>query len=273
MELVQIVILALVQGITEFLPISSSAHLILVSHFGAWSDQGLAFDIALHLGSLLAVMAYFRGELRDIAMASIQSLGSDQINAHARLLFHLAIATLPLGILGLLLKNWVESTLRTDLVIAIATILFGILLWLADRWAHRIPAEKQRSELELTWGGALWIGFAQALAMVPGTSRSGITITAALFLGLSREGAARFSFLLSIPAIIGAGLIASLDVVEGMATHTSALSYADLGLGVFLSGVSAYACIHVFIKLLERTGMTPYVVYRLLLGGLLIFLI
>lgn len=272
MDLLQIFLLALIQGVTEFLPISSSAHLILAAHFGTWADQGLAFDIALHLGSLLAVLAYFRRELSQLIKAGVPGLVSGPLNPHSRLLINLAIATLPLGILGLLLKSWVEMNLRSELVIALATILFGLLLWVADRFDQRKPRTQQHNEFQLDWRGAVWIGLAQTLAMIPGTSRSGITITAALFLGLTREGAARFSFLLSIPAILGAGLVGGLDIAQDIASHTSSLSYTDLALGVLLSGLSAYACIHVFINLLEKTGMAPYVIYRLLLGSVLLYL-
>ena len=257
MDVLQVVVLAVVQGVTEFLPISSSAHLILVSHLAGWPDQGLAFDAAVHLGSLLAVLVYFRRELADIVGSALH-LRQD---ASTALLGRVAVATVPVVVAGALFKPWIETELRSTEVIATATIAFALALWFADR-----RRGEARDEHGLTVTQAVMIGIAQAMALVPGTSRAGITITAALLLGLSREGAARFSFLLAIPAIAGAALLSASEA----ATGGDAPAWGDLAIGFGLSAVCAYACIAAFIALVHRTGMTPYVLYRIALGGLLL---
>lgn len=260
MDYLQIIILALIQGITEFLPISSSAHLILPAQLLGWQDQGLAFDIAVHVGSLTAVVLYFRDDLTGYLVSGWQVLARRRIDERAQELAMLALATVPIVVCGFLARDWVESELRSVPVIAAATIGFGLLLWVADR--------RHGGRAAVTWRDALVIGAMQVLALIPGTSRSGITITAALLLGLSRTSAARFSFLLSIPTIAGAGLLAGLDLFEGR----SRLDWSILATGAVLSGLSAYACISAFIALVERTGMLPYVVYRIVLGVVLLAL-
>lgn len=258
MDYLQIIILALIQGITEFLPISSSAHLILPAQLLGWEDQGLAFDIAVHVGSLAAVMMYFRRDLARYLTSGWTMLARRRFDDHADELGKLAVATVPIVICGALLKDVVEADLRSVPVIAAATIGFGVLLGLAD------TRHGERSAI--TWTDALFIGAMQVLALIPGTSRSGITITAALLLGLSRTRAARFSFLLSIPTIGGAGLLAVTDLLSA----GGGVDWGVLLSGAILSGMAAYACISAFIALVERTGMLPYVVYRLALGGVLL---
>ena len=260
MDVLQVVVLAVVQGVTEFLPVSSSAHLVLVSHFAGWPDQGLAFDTAVHLGSLVAVLVYFRRELAGIADSTLHL----RRDASTVLLGRVAIATVPVVVVGALGKQWIESELRSTEVIATATIAFALALW----WADRRRGE-DRDENALTVLQAALIGVAQAIALVPGTSRAGITITAALLLGLSRQGAARFSFLLAIPAIAGAALLSAADA----ATGGDAPAWDDLAIGFALSALCAYGCIAAFIALVHRTGMTPYVMYRFALGGLLLLFV
>ena len=260
MDVLQVVVLAVVQGLTEFLPISSSAHLVLVSHLAGWPDQGLAFDTAVHGGSLVAVLVYFRRELADVADSALHL----RRDASTVLLGRVAVATVPVVVAGALFKPWIESELRSTEVIATATIAFALALWWADR---RRGAE--RGEHDLTLSQAALIGVAQAIALVPGTSRAGITITAALLLGLSRQGAARFAFLLAIPAIAGAVLLSAADA----ATGGDVPAWDDLAIGFALSALCAYGCIAAFIALLHRTGMTPYVLYRLALGALLLLLL
>lgn len=258
MEWLQIIVLALVQGITEFLPISSSAHLILPAQLTDWPDQGLAFDIAVHLGSLCAVTLYFRRDLAVYAGSALRLAAGRGWDSHADELARIAVATLPIVIAGFLLKDWVEAELRSVLVIAAATIGFGLLLGYADR--------RHGQRETIGWRDAMVMGAMQVLALVPGTSRSGITITAALLLGLSRVSAARFSFLLSIPTIAGAALLTGLDLLRaGNDAHWGALAA-----GALLSGSAAYLCIAAFIALVERTGMLPYVIYRLALGAVLL---
>jgi len=258
MSLWVIFLLALVQGLTEFLPISSSAHLILV---GQWVDanQGLAFDVAAHLGTLLAVCWYFRRELAAFARGAV----TGEPRRERRLGWQVALATLPAAVCGLIFHDWVEGALRSTLVIAATTIGFGILLGFADRGTIGT-----RDEYQLSWREVMLVGLAQALALIPGTSRSGITITAALFLGLSRRGAARFSFLLAIPILALAGSYGAWQV----AAHEAAIHWREFGLSVALSALSALACIHLFLGVIERVGMWPFVAYRLALGAVLLFL-
>jgi undecaprenyl-diphosphatase len=260
-ELIQIIVLAVVQGITEFLPISSSAHLILVPVLSGWQDQGLAFDVAVHLGSLVAVVWYFRRELNAMSADWLRSVQRRELVGESRLAWAVLWGTVPAGLAGLLLGDLIETHLRSPLVIAWATIGFGVLLWVADRHGRR-----RRSEETLTWRDVLVIGVAQALALIPGTSRSGITMTAGLMLGLTREAAARFSFLLAVPLILLASAYQSL----ALARSTVPVDWTGFLLGIVLSAVAAYACIHYFLKLIQRIGMFPFVVYRLLLGALLL---
>ena len=261
MDFTQIVLLALIQGITEFLPISSSAHLILVPVLTGWQDQGLAFDVAVHVGTLLAVVLYFRRELLRMAREWLVSLTGRRFTADAKLAWAVIFATIPAGLAGLLLENFIEHALRSPVVIALATIGFGLLLWWADATGRRV-----RSEHHIGWRDVVVIGVAQALALIPGTSRSGITMTAALAMGLTREAAARFSFLLSIPIILAAGGLETLELVD----DPNPVAWDVLVSGAVLSGVSAFFCIHFFLKLLERVGMLPFVIYRLVLGVFLL---
>ena len=263
MDFIQVVTLALVQGLTEFLPVSSSAHLVLVPALTGWQDQGLAFDVAVHVGSLVAVCLYFRNEISAMAGQWIGSLNGKALTADARLAWAVLFGTIPVGLAGLLLKDQIEAYLRSPLVIATTTIGFGLLLGWAD-----LKGRRDRSERTIHWKDVVVIGIAQALALVPGTSRSGVTMTAGLAMGLTREGAARFSFLLSIPVIFLAGALATWGLVQNPAEA----DWSVLLLGVALSSLSAFTCIHVFLMLLERVGMLPFVIYRLLLGiGLLVW--
>ncbi|MCG9683816.1 undecaprenyl-diphosphate phosphatase [Vibrio sp. Isolate23] len=258
-------ILALIQGLTEFLPISSSAHLILPSAILGWDDQGLAFDVAVHVGTLAAVMIYFRSEVVALLSAFFASIFKGDRSKEAKLAWMIILATIPACVFGLLMKDFIELYLRSAWVIATTTIVFGLLLWYVDKHSNLADDEYQAD-----WKKALFIGVAQALAMIPGTSRSGATITAALYLGFTREAAARFSFLMSIPIILLAGGYLGLKLVS---------SGDPIHLGVLLTGIvtsfiSAYICIHLFLKLISRMGMTPFVIYRLILGfGLFAFLL
>ena len=263
MSLFHVAFLAVLQGFTEFLPISSSAHLILLPRLEGWPDQGLAFDVSVHVGTLAAVVWYFRGELTVMARDWFRSVAERRAVGESRLAWAVLLGTIPVGLAGLAFKDVIETTLRSPVVIGWATVVFGLLLWWADAAGRRL-----RSEHELTWRDVLVVGVAQAVALIPGTSRSGITMTAGLGMGLSRSGAARFSFLLSIPVIVLAGGLNAVELAMGQAT----VDWTDLGLGAFISGISAYVCIHWFLKLLEQTGMFPFVIYRLLLGAVLLYL-
>jgi undecaprenyl-diphosphatase len=263
METLQIVVLAVVQGLTEFLPISSSAHLILVPVILNWPDQGLVFDVAVHVGSLAAVMLYFRHEIINMTQAWFASVLKKSHSRDSRLAWWVILGTLPAVVFGLFFKDVVETDLRSPLVIAWATIGFGMLLGIADRVQRHV-----RDEYSMSWKDVLLIGFFQALALIPGTSRSGITMTAGLFLGLNRDAAARFSFLLSIPLIIASGVFKTRDLLESKVP----VEWGLLLLAVVLSAVSAWLCIHFFLRLINRIGMMPFVLYRLVLGVFLLFL-
>ena len=260
MDTIQVVWLAIIQGVTEFLPISSSAHLILPSALLGWSDQGLAFDVAVHVGSLIAVVSYFRKDVMQLAGCWLGSLDGAGVTPESRLAWYLILATIPVGIAGLLFDDFIENNLRSIAVIATTTIVFGLVLWVADTTGAR-----NRTLHQFSWRSALIVGCAQALALIPGTSRSGITITAALALGFEREAAARFSFLLAIPVIVLSGGYKALQL--GQADN---VPWVDIAIGTILSAISAYLCIHYFLALINRIGMLPFVLYRLLLGVILI---
>jgi undecaprenyl-diphosphatase len=261
MELIQIILLSLLQGLTEFLPISSSAHLILFPRLSGFADQGLAFDVAVHVGTLLAVVWYFRRELNTMSRDWLASIARRERVGDSNLMWAVGFGTIPVGLAGLLFKEFIETSLREPLVIATTTVLFGLLLWWSDRQGKR-----QRDEHSIGWRDVVVIGVAQAIALIPGTSRSGITMTAGLMMGLTRQAAARFSFLLSIPVIVLAGGLNTLELIKS----DSAVEWSALLLGTLFSALSAYLCIHLFLKLLERIGMFPFVVYRLLLGAVLL---
>lgn len=262
MDWPQLVTLSIVQGITEFLPISSSAHLILIPYIADWPDQGLGFDLAAHLGTLTAVVVYFRREIGRMLRDALRSLAARRHVGESRLAWAVVWGTIPVGVAGLLFDDLVETSLRSPSVIILTTVGFGLLLW----WADRRPGK--RDEHRLGWRDWLVIGGAQAIALIPGTSRSGITITAGLLMGLSREAAARFSFLLAIPVT---GLAGSLKMAE-LARGAEAVHWGELATGAVLSGITAFACIHYFLQWLTRFGLVPYVIYRLALGVLLLFL-
>ncbi|MBK5929029.1 undecaprenyl-diphosphate phosphatase [Halochromatium salexigens] len=269
MDAVQILLLASVQGFTEFLPISSSGHLILTPGLLGYALQSLAFDVAVHLGTLAAVVLYFRHELLTMTLAIGGSIRHRSlVNPNAQLGWMLLLATLPILVLGFPLKSLLEF-IRGDpqlvaLVIASTTVGFGLLLWLADGVGKR-----RRDEYHLGWGTALLIGLFQAIAIIPGTSRSGITMTAGLFLGLTRKAASRFSFLLSIPTILIAGLMETHHLIASPVP----VAWGELWLGTFLSFIVAYLTISVFLRYIERMSMLPFVLYRLILGLLIYWII
>lgn len=260
-DVVRATILALIQGLTEFLPISSSAHLILPSQLFGWEDQGLAFDMALHLGSLVAVLFYFRRDLWNIAHAMLTQVGGGEASEDSRLGWHIIIATIPVLIAGLLFEEIAETQLRSVAVITATTLVFGVLLGVADK-----TGRQNRGLNQFDWKISLLIGLAQCLAIIPGTSRSGVTMTAALFCGFQRQSAARFSFLLSVPTI---GAAASMALLELMGQPD--LNWSELLYAMAMSALTALACIHFFLKFIGALGFLPFVAYRLLLGVFLLF--
>lgn len=258
MDILQAVFLALVQGITEFLPISSSAHLILPKELLGWEDQGLAFDVAVHVGTLAAVILYFRKDVAQLFTGWLGTL-SGKRSESGTLAWSIVVATVPAGLFGLMLGDIIEAHLRSVYVIATTTIVFGLALWWADA-----KHGQTKTLAEMTLAIALVIGLAQAMAMIPGTSRSGITISAALLLGFGRTDAARFSFLLSMPIIVLSGGYMGIKLLD-----EPSVDWMPIIVGVGVSAVSAYICIHYFLSFINRIGMLPFVIYRLILGSAL----
>ena len=256
MSLWYLVLLAVVQGLTEFLPISSSAHLILLPWLVDVPDQGLAFDVAANTGTLAAVVVYFRSDLGRLAGAWLRPTAA---SAHERRLFlHLAIASVPVLVVGFLVRDLIATLARQATVIAATSIGFGVLLALADRLGGRA-----RARSDMTGRDALRIGAAQALALVPGVSRSGVTMTAGLFCNLSREEAARFSFLLAIPVSAAAGGYEALGLLS---TGVSARLLFELSIVLAVSGLTALVVIHLFLGFVRTRSLTGFVVYRIALG-------
>ena len=262
MDPVQAIVLAIVQGLSEFLPISSSGHLILIPHVFGWPDQGLAFDVAVHLGTLIALLLYFRRQLTTMAVAWFDSLFCRRQTADSRLAWQILAATIPVGLVGLAFGDFIEANFRNPLFVAGTLSFFGILMYLADRFGRG-----QKDEFSLTWPQVLAIGCAQALALMPGTSRSGVTMTAGRALGLSRSGAARFSFLLAIPGIAAAGGYEGLKLL----TSSQAVPWGAMLIGVVFAGLSGIACIHFLIRFIERIGLLPFTLYRLLIAALIVW--
>lgn len=266
MSLLQLVVLAAVQGITEFLPVSSSGHLILASELAGWPDQTLKIDVAVHIGTLGAVILYFWRDLWAIASDSLRPAKRSHSGRRPgrRLLFYLLLATVPVLVAGALVHLYAGDSLRNPTLIAATTIGFGLLLWLADHYGITV----RRIE-HMTTGSALFIGISQMLAIVPGTSRAGITMTAARIAGFERIAAARFSMLLSIPVIVAAGAVAGWELHRtGDAQVTG-----DAAIAAALAFVIALLAIWFLMQFVRRSSFTPFVIYRLALGaGLLVWL-
>ncbi len=260
MDSLQLIVLALIQGITEFLPISSSAHLLFPKLLLGWQDQGLAVDVALHLGTLLAVVLYLRRDLLQMLLGTLRWVRTRHVDDGARSSGLVLIATLPLLPAGLFVAPHIDA-LRSTAVVAATTIGYALLLWYADRRSVTTP---RRAHLDAR--SALLIGLAQVLALVPGTSRSGITMTAALLLGLDRVAAARFSFLLAIPAIAASALHQLVELLRSPEPAPWLLLAAAAGLAALV----ALAAMHALIAWLQRYGMLPFVLYRLVLGAALL---
>ncbi len=272
-----VIVLALIQGLTEFLPVSSSAHLIFPSQLLHWPDQGLAFDVAMHIGTLLAVIIYYLADLVQIGTHTIESIFTRRQTPLSRIGWYIVIATIPAGLFGIFFESQISTIARSTDVIAYSTIIFGLLLGFASLvnkklvWKSIASIQGQRSDSlrSLTLQQAIIIGFSQALALIPGTSRSGVTLTAGLFLGLRPEAAARFSFLLSIPIIIASGLLEGYKLYSHPGLFVG--SFSDILLGVFVSFITALLVIHFFMRYISKSGMGIFVVYRLILGFSLLY--
>ena len=279
---IQIAVLALIQGLTEFLPVSSSGHLLLPSMLLGWPDQGLAFDVAFHGGTLIAVIGYFRRDLRQIVGDGLRPIIGDAARliagngtppgppdstaqGNGRMLWLLLVATVPVGLAGLLLRDFVEIHARSVTVVAAASIAFGVLLGGAD-----IASRRNRGFDAIGWRAALLIGLAQMLALIPGASRSGVTMTAALLLGFDRESAARFSFLLAIPVMLASGALEAIGLIAEPPPPRQLLL---LAFGTALSALVAWLSIDWFLRWISRLSFQPFVAYRIALGlAMLLFL-
>jgi len=252
----QSVVMGLVQGLGEFLPISSSAHLVLVPWFFNWLDPGLTFDIALHIGTLIAVIAYFWRDWVKLIRGAFQGTKSKE----GRLFWYLVLATIPGAIMGLLLEEKAETVFRNPVLIAVMLIVLGVILYWADRKGRKLTDVNN-----ISLGQSLMIGISQALAIIPGVSRSGITMTTGLLLGLTREGAARFSFLLSAPVIFGAGLIKVPDILAN-----PGMINTPFLIGMLVSALSGAASIGFLLKYVQKKDFLPFVWYRFLLGSVVL---
>ena len=264
MTWLQIIVLAVVQGLTEFLPISSSGHLILVPAFFNWADQGLSFDVAVHFGSLVAVLIFFRNDIAGLFRGAGDILAGRADTLQARMAWCIGIGTIPAAVAGLLFAGWIAENLRSPLIVVMTLSAYGVLMALADRFA---PRNRDISGIHIK--DAVVIGMAQALALVPGTSRSGITITAARLLGIRRLDAARFSFLLSAPVI----LIATIYEVVMLVTGDMPVAWENLAVAALISGFVAYLSIEFFMRFVSTLGLLPFAIYRLLLAGAILYVL
>lgn len=257
MTIFQAVVLGIVQGLAELLPISSSAHLALTPYFFGWKDPGLAFDVSLHLGTLIALVWYFRAEWIDMTNSAWRIVTTRRIETvHDWRLVYLVVATIPAGIGGLLLNDLAETTFRSPTIIGTSLVVMGVLLWAVDRWSARA-----RMIEEVTMRDAVIVGFAQVLALIPGVSRSGSTITAGRFLKLDRPSAARFSFLMSMPITLAAVI---LKVPE--AVRSEGIS-APLVAGVIAAAISSWLAITVLLRYVSKHSFGVFAVYRVILAA------
>ncbi|RZO84629.1 MAG: undecaprenyl-diphosphate phosphatase [Oceanococcus sp.] len=263
MDALHAVLLGLIQGLTEFLPISSSGHLVLTPLFMGWEAHSLAFDVAVHFGTLVAVVAYFRRDLMALVPAAFEPLTGRGWSPHARMAWGLVVATIPASLVGMLIRVVFEAEIDSPIIVAINLIVFALLLWWADT---RLRGE--RSEMQLGWGQYFLLGCAQALALIPGTSRSGVTMTAGMAMGLSRVASARVSFLMAVPVI---ALAAAYELLALLLSDAPA-PWLEIAIGTSVAFVSGLACIHFLLRLLQSYGFMPFVIYRLILGGVILVL-
>lgn len=264
MGMLQLVVLAIVQGLTEFLPVSSSGHLILVPSIFGWTDQGLAFDVAVHFGSLIAVCIFFRHDLVALLRGAAAIL-TGNINAdETRMVWYLSLGTIPVAVAGLFFAGWIAANLRDPLIVVVTLSGYGILMAFADRFA---PSERNITDVRIR--DALVIGFAQALALIPGTSRSGVTITTGRILGIARQDAARYSFLLSVPAILLATMYEAVILVTG----DTPVAWDNLALAALISAIVAYISIEFFMRVVSAIGLLPFAIYRLVLAGVIFYVL
>ena len=271
------VILGIVQGLTEFLPISSSAHLILVPWLLGWDPHQLSFDVALHVGTAISILFYFWRDWVELAREAILGIieRNPLGNERRRMAWFLVAGTLPAMVAGLALEDYIETRFRSPLISAATLVAFALVLFAAER-----RSKQNRSLKDFTWADCLWIGTSQALALVPGVSRSGITISTGMFRDVDRASSARFSFLLSTPIIVGAGILQGLHLIKAVQHGAAAVDGAggvpvavDWGLlatGLITSAITGFFCIRYFLRYLQTHTFTPFVVYRILLAVLIL---
>jgi undecaprenyl-diphosphatase len=264
MDFIQTIVLALIQGISEFLPISSSAHLILVPKLSGWTDQGLAFDVVVHMGTLVAVVYYYKHIISQLLSDFYLCIVERKTIGESKLAWGVLLGTIPVGIFGFLFKDFIANDLRSIEIITYTTLVFGVLLGIAVLLDTRRPHAREI----LAWKDIVFIGVMQTLALVPGVSRSGVTITAGLLIGLSKKATIQFAFLLSIPVIT----LSVLLVLIGIYQQQQMVDLTLLVVGFVVSGISAYLTIIFFIRALNTMSMMPFVVYRLFLGISLLML-
>lgn len=263
----QAIVLGIIQGLTEFIPVSSSGHLVFVPKLFGWSDQGLAFDVVVHLGTLLAVVIYFREKLLRIGKSFVTELPENK--TYRRLGWLLIFTIIPAGIIGLLGGDWIETQLRSPEVIAYGLIGWGAVLYIADKYSAKLKTHTDTEHMSIKQVVA--VACAQAIALIPGTSRSGITMTAGLFAKLDKSSAAEFSFLMSVPVIALAG---ALKVIELIQTGLGELTLSALVLGFIASAISGFFAISALMNIIKKWSFKPFVIYRIIVGILiLVFLV
>jgi undecaprenyl-diphosphatase len=271
MEFLSAAILGIIQGLAEFLPISSSAHLILVPWFLGWKPEGIIFDVSLHLGTALAILAFFWNDWIRLAREAIVGIltGAPLGNHDRRLAWYIVVGSIPAAIVGIALENTVEAKLRSPLITVFTLAILGLVLFYAEK-----RSKQDRTIEKFTWADSIWIGLSQALALVPGVSRSGITITTAMFRNSDRESAARFSFLLSTPVIVGAGVLESWKLVKAIRHPVGGIvevHWLVLIIGVLAAALTGFLCIRFFLRYIQKKSFTPFVVYRIILAGVVLF--
>jgi undecaprenyl-diphosphatase len=270
-EIIAAGLLGILQGLTEFLPISSSAHLILVPWIFGWKPEGIAFDVALHVGTAVAVLAYFWREWLVLTTEAIKGIlaGDPFGNRHRRLAWYLVAGTVPAVIAGMGFEHAVEGALRSPLVTVVTLSVFGLVLYAAER-----RSRQTRSIDDFTLADSIWVGLSQAVALIPGVSRSGITISTALFRDSDRASAARFSFLLSTPVIVGAGLLEAARLfggaTQGADSGASGPTWAVLTAGIVAASVTGFLCIRYFLRYLQTRTFIPFVIYRWALAAVVL---
>ncbi len=270
MDIVAAAIMGIIQGLTEFLPISSSAHLILVPWFLRWAPEGIAFDVALHLGTAISVLVFFWNDWVQLAREAIIGIftGAPLSNHYRRLAWYLVVGSIPAAVVGIVLEETVESKLRSPLITVFTLSILAIVLFFAER-----KSKQNRTLEKFTWGDSLWIGMSQAIALIPGVSRSGITITTAMFRNSDRTSAARFSFLLSTPVIVGAALLQGwklFKTVRHPVANGVEMHWTILIVGVVAAALTGFLCIKFFLRYLQTKSFTPFVVYRILLAAVVL---